>query len=116
MRKFNFNELISLLILVLITMILGYLVLSDNIYNYLGPGDIKSIYLVLILMPILSLVQGMKVFTFNSREDKSLSFLPIVIALGIIIVVIFINELRSNEDELIRVINLYNLFDRGILF
>lgn len=106
MKKFNFNEFITLLILVLITIILGYLVLSKNIYNYLEPSDVKNIYLVVVAMPILIVVQGMKVFTFNSREDKSLSFLPIVIALGIIILVIFMNEVTGSRDELIRTISL----------
>ena len=101
MKKFNFNEFISLLILVLITMILGYLVLSKNIYNYLATGDIKSIYLVLILMPILSVIQGMKVFTFNSREDNSYNFIPIVIALAIIIYVIFKEEIYKVKDFLL---------------
>lgn len=101
MKKFNFNEFISLLILVLITMILGYLVLSKNIYNYLDPGDIKNIYLVLIIMPILSVVQGMKVFTFNSREDNSYNFIPIVIALAIIIFVIFREEIFRVKDFLL---------------
>lgn len=108
MKKFNFNEFISLLILVLITMILGYLVLSKNIYNYSEPDGIRNIYLVLIIMPILIVVQVMKVFTFNSRDDKSLSFLPIVIALGIIIAVIFINELTGDKPQLIRTIELGN--------
>ncbi|WP_300380992.1 hypothetical protein [Clostridium sp.] len=105
MKKFNFNEFISLLILVLITMILGYLVLSKNIYNYLETSDVKSIYLVLILNPILILVQGMKVFTFNSREDNSYSIIPIVIALVIIIFVIFRDEIFRIKEFILIIIN-----------
>ena len=105
MKKFNYNEFINLLILVLITMILGYLVLSKNIYNYVEPSYVKNIYLVLIVIPILTVVQGMKVFTFNSREDNFYNIIPIVIALGIIIFVIFKEEIFRIKEFIIMLIN-----------
>lgn len=70
MRKFNVDEFIWLLILILSTMFLGYLMASGYIYQFLSVRSANNLYLTLIIFPILIIVQLFKVITFNSRRDR----------------------------------------------
>lgn len=81
MRKFNVEEFIWLLILILLTTYIGYLMLSGEVYNYLSVKTAKNLYIVLVILPILIIVQAMKVVSFNSRVDTSLKFMPIIFTL-----------------------------------
>lgn len=81
MRKFNVEEFIWLLILILLTTYIGYLMLSKEVYNYLSIKTAKNLYIVLVILPILIIVQAMKVISFNSRTDTSLKFIPVIFTL-----------------------------------
>ncbi len=81
MRKFNVEEFIWLLILILLTTYIGYLILSGEVYNYLSVKTAKNLYIVIVILPILIIVQAMKVVSFNSRVDTSLKFMPIIFTL-----------------------------------
>lgn len=81
MRKFNVEEFIWLLILILLTTYIGYLMLSGEVYNYLSVKTARNLYIVLVILPILIIVQAMKVLSFNSRVDTSLKFMPIIFTL-----------------------------------
>ncbi len=81
MRKFNVEEFIWLLILILLTTYIGYLILSGEVYNYLSVKTAKNLYIVLVILPILIIVQAMKVVSFNSRVDTSFKFMPIIFTL-----------------------------------
>jgi len=81
MRKFNVEEFIWLLILILLTTYIGYLMLSGEVYNYLSVKTAKNLYIVIVILPILIIVQAMKVVSFNSRVDTSLKFMPIIFTL-----------------------------------
>lgn len=81
MRKFNVEEFIWLLILILLTTYIGYLMLSGEVYNYLSVKTAKNLYIVLVILPILIIVQAMKVVSFNSRVDTSLKIMPIIFTL-----------------------------------
>ncbi|MDU5105502.1 MULTISPECIES: membrane-spanning protein [unclassified Clostridium] len=81
MRRFNVEEFIWLLILILLTTYIGYLMLSGEVYNYLSVKTAKNLYIVIVILPILIIVQAMKVVSFNSRVDTSLKFMPIIFTL-----------------------------------
>ncbi|MCF0148965.1 MAG: membrane-spanning protein [Clostridium sp.] len=81
MRRFNVEEFIWLLILILLTTYIGYLMKSGEVYNYLSVKTARNLYIVLSILPILIIVQAMKVVSFNSRVDTSLKFMPVVITL-----------------------------------
>ena len=83
MKKFNVEEFIWLLILILLTLYIGYLMISGDIYNYLSVKTAKNLYILFIILPIFIIVQAMKVISFNSRVDKSFKFIPVIFTLGI---------------------------------
>ena len=73
MKKFNVDEFIWLLILILITVYISYLMISGDIYNYLSVKTTKNLYIALVILPIFIIVQLMKVISFNSRKDTSMT-------------------------------------------
>lgn len=98
MRKFNVEEFIWLLILILLSVYIGYLMLSGNIYNYLSVKTAKNLNIAFIILPILIVVQAMKVISFNSRVDTSLKFIPIIFTL-IIGVLLLLRGYIYNDDS-----------------
>ena len=97
MRKFNFEEFIGLLILVLLLSYISFLMFSGNIYNYLSEKSAKNLGLALVILPILIISQIFKVFTFTYREDKSIKFLPIILTLFLGIFLLVNNAVLKEE-------------------
>ena len=83
MKKFNVEEFIWLLILILLTIYTGYLMKSGDIYNYLSEETGKSLYIVFIILPLFIIVQAMKVISFNYKVDRSIKFIPVIFTLVI---------------------------------
>ena len=72
MKKFNIDEFIWLLILILLTAFIGYLMMSGYIYNFLSPKTAKNLYIALVILPVLIIVQIFKVISFNTRKEIQL--------------------------------------------
>ncbi|MGL5379697.1 TIGR03943 family putative permease subunit [Clostridium sp.] len=81
MKKFNIDEFIWLIVLSLLTLFLVYLVGSGNIYRILSMKIVKYMYFAIGLLAMLIIVQIGKVFTFNSRQDNSNKYLPLIFTL-----------------------------------
>ena len=97
MRRFNINEFISLLVLILVLALVSFLIITGDIQNFLSEKSAANLRIVLIILPVLIIVQATKVFTFNSREDNSLKILPIVFTLGIAVFLIFRSYIINEE-------------------
>lgn len=98
MKKFNVDEFIWLLILILITSYISYLMISGDIYNYLSEKTTKNLYLAIFMLPLFIIVQAMKVMSFNSRRDTSMKFIPIIITLTIGILLIVRSALYNGDN------------------
>lgn len=107
MKKFNIEEFIWLLILILLTSYIGYLMLSGNIYNYLSVKTAKNLYIALVILVIFIIVQVMKVFSFNSREDTSFKFIPIILTLSIGVLLLLRNSFHNEENNISRFNNIF---------
>ena len=108
MRKFNVEEFIWLLILILLTTYIGYLMLSKEVYNYLSIKTAKNLYIVLVSLPILIIVQAMKVISFNSRTDTSLKFIPVIFTLIIGVLLLLRGYIyKDNNNNLSSFNNLF---------
>lgn len=100
MRKFNVEEFIWLLILILLTTYIGYLMISGEVYYYLSEKTARNLYIAVVILPILIIVQAMKVVSFNYRADTSLKFMPIVftLAVGVLLLLRGFIYKDSNND------------------
>lgn len=107
MRKFNVEEFIWLLILVILTVYIGYLMISGDIYNYLSIKTAKNLYIAFIILPIFIIVQTMKVMSFNYRLDTSLRFIPIVFTLIIGVLLLLRGYIYSDDNNIARFNNIF---------
>lgn len=98
MKKFNVDEFIWLLILILITSYISYLMISGDIYNYLSEKTTKNLYLAIFILPLFIIVQAVKVMSFNSRRDTSIKFVPIIITLTIGVLLIVKSALYNGDN------------------
>ncbi|MBU5454815.1 hypothetical protein [Caproiciproducens sp. MSJ-32] len=90
MKKFNVNEFISLLILILLEMEVALILfVKDNSIN-IELDSRSGLFIVFLLLPLLIFVQFLKVFSFNSRKDNSINFLPIVLSLFIVAIFLIV--------------------------
>lgn len=99
MKKFNIEEFISLLILILLTLYIGYLLFTGQVYNYLSEKTAKILYIAIVILPILVIGQVSKVFTFNGKKDSSNKFLPILFSLVIAVLLLLKNSLNIQVDK-----------------
>lgn len=99
MKKFNVDEFIWLLILILITFYINYLMISGDIYNYLSEKTTKNLYVAIFILPLFIIVQAMKVISFNSRRDTSMKFIPIIATLIIGVLLIVRSNLYNGDNK-----------------
>lgn len=107
MRRFNVEEFIWLLILILLTVYIAYLMLSGDIYNYLSVKTAKNLYIAFIILPIFIIVQAMKVMSFNSRLDTSLRFMPIIFTLIIGVLLLLRGHIYNGDNNITRFNNIF---------
>lgn len=97
MKKFNVDEFIWLLVLILLTSFIGCLIMSGYIYKFLSIESAKNLYIALVILPMLIIVQLFKVVTFNSRKDNSVSYLPILLTL-VVGIIILLNDFSTSNN------------------
>lgn len=114
MKKFNIDELIWFIILILLDLSIVFLIRSGNITNFVASDMIIYFYLSIIILSIFAVFQFSRIFTMKRRVETTNKFIPLTFTLciGVILLYIFpllkgnidINEdllLKNNEDVII---------------
>lgn len=108
MRRFNLDELIWFILLLLLTTLWSYLILSGDIYALVNPRMVKYNYFAVVIFAILTIFQLSKIITFPSRIDRSNKFIPLIFTLFMSVAYLALNSgyavnssLLLNEDEVI---------------
>ena len=104
MKKFNVDELIWFIILVLLTLSIVFLIKSGNITNFVGVDMIKYFYLSIVILSVFAIVQFGRIFTIRRRIEITNKFIPLTFTLCIGVVLLYIFPLLKNNninDELL---------------
>lgn len=117
MKRFNFDEFLWFIVLIVLDLFLIYLVYAKKIDFYIGKNMIKYIYFSIASLIVITLFQIRNVFTPKSAINIKIKLLPIILAilLGIISVTKqqsfkhfeLGNELRGNNENSIDKSSLY---------
>lgn len=117
MKRFNFDELLWFIVLILIDISISYLIFTGKIEFYVGKKMIKYAYITIIMISIISIFQLTNVFTCKGNTNSKAKLLPITLALilGIISIntqqtfrhVELNNELRDSNTNHIDMQSLY---------
>lgn len=117
MKRFNFDELLWFIVLILIDASISYLIFTGKIEFYIGKKMIKYAYITIIMISIISIFQLTNVFTCKGNTNIKVKLTPIIVALGLGIISIntqqtfrhveLNNELRDSETNHIDIKSLY---------
>jgi|GEM_PF-1445388 len=104
MKRFNFEEFLWFITLMLLDVSVAYLVYTGKISFYIGKSLIKYMYITIIMISIITVSQIKNIFTSAGSSNIRLKLIPIFIA--IVLGIISINNLQtfrhSELDEDIR--------------
>lgn len=81
MKRFNFDELLWFIILILLDISISYLILSNKIDFYVGKKMIKYAYFTIIMISIISVFQLTNIFTCKGSTNLKIKLIPIILAL-----------------------------------
>ena len=81
MKKFNWDEFIWLITLVLMSAGFIYLIYSGKAQFYIGEKMIKYIYLSVFMIIIISIFQVKNVFTPKNNIKLKVKYVPVIVAL-----------------------------------
>ncbi|WP_294155809.1 TIGR03943 family protein [uncultured Clostridium sp.] len=83
MKKFNFDEFIWFMTLILMAAGLSYMIQTGKIQFYIGNKMVKYIYFAICMIGIIALFQIKNVFTPKNNLNLKVKYIPILLALVI---------------------------------
>ena len=101
MRRFNLDEFIWFILLLLLTTLWGYLIFTGAIYGLVNSSMVKYNYFALFIFAILTIFQLSKIITFPSRVDMSNKFIPLIFTLFMAVGYIALNSISTNNSSLL---------------
>ncbi|MDU2491257.1 MAG: hypothetical protein E7D27_11835 [Clostridium celatum] len=99
MKKFNIDELIWFIILILLDLSIIFLIKSGNITNFVSSDMIIYFYLSIIILIVFSVFQFSRIFTIKRRIETTNKFIPLTFTLFIGVILLYLFPLlKGNED------------------
>lgn len=81
MKKFNFDEFIWFITLILMAAGLSYMIQTGKIQFYIGNKMIKYIYFAIFMITVITVFQIRNVFTPKNSLNLKVKYIPILLAL-----------------------------------
>ena len=117
MKRFNFDEFLWFIVLILLNLSIIYLVYTRKIEFYIGNKMIKYCYITILMISIIAIFQIRNIFTSTGSSKLKTKLIPIILALVLGIVSIYKqetfkhnelnNELKENKTSTIDIKYLY---------
>ena len=98
MKKFNVDELIWFIILILMEVSIVFLIRSGNITNFVGVDMIKYFYLSIVILGVFTTAQFGRIFTIKRRVEITNKFIPLTFTLCIGFILLFIFPLLKTNN------------------
>lgn len=98
MKKFNIDELIWFIILILMGLSIAFLIKSGNITNFVGVDMVKYFYLSIVILGVFAIAQFGRIFTIKRRVDITNKFIPLTFTLCIGFILLFIFPLLKTNS------------------
>jgi putative membrane protein len=92
-KRFNFNEFLWFIVLILLDLFIAYLISTGKINFYIGNNMIKYCYITIVMISIITVFQIKNIFTPKGSINIKIKLIPIILAL--IIGVISVNKQQT---------------------
>jgi len=117
LKRFNFDEFLWFIVLILLNLSIIYLVYTGKIEFYIGNKMIKYCYITILMISIIAIFQIRNIFTSTGSSKLKTKLIPIMLALVIGVISIYKqetfkhnelnNELKENKTSTIDIKYLY---------
>ncbi|MCI1577685.1 TIGR03943 family putative permease subunit [Clostridium beijerinckii] len=117
MKRFNFDEFLWFIVLILLDLSVIYLISTGSIGFYIGSNMIKYFYITIVMISIITVFQIKNIFTPKGSMNIKIKLFPIILAL--IIGFISINKqqtFKHSELNLEILENKTSVIDRKSLY
>jgi len=81
LKRFNFDEFLWFIVLILLDLSIIYLVYTGKIDFYIGKSMIKYCYITILMISIIALFQFQNIFTWIGSSKLKIKLVPIILAL-----------------------------------
>lgn len=81
MKRFNFDELLWFIVLILLDLLIIYLVFTGKMDFYIGKKMIKYSYITIVMISIIAIFQFKNIFTSKGNSNIKVKLLPIILTL-----------------------------------
>ena len=115
MKKFNIDELIWFIILILLDLSILFLIRSGNITNFVSSDMIIYFYLSIIILSIFALFQFGRIFTIKRRVEVTNKFIPLTFTLCIGVILLYLFPLLKGNENINENLMLKNHTDAIII-
>ena len=100
MKKFNIDELIWFIILILLDLSIIFLIKSGNITNFVSSDMIFYFYLSIIILSVFSVFQFSGIFTIKRRIETTNKFIPLTFTLFIGVILLYLFPLLKGSEDI----------------
>lgn len=100
MKKFNIDELIWFIILILLILSIVFLIRSGNITNFVSSDMIIYFYFSIIILSVFAIFQFGRIFTIRRRVEITNKFIPLTFTLCIGVILLYMFPLIKNNRNI----------------
>lgn len=100
MKKFNVDELIWFIILVLSSFSIIFLIESGNITNFVGKDMIIYFYISTVVLAVFAIFQFQRIFTIKRRSEVTNKFIPLTFTLFIGVVLLYVFPMMKTYSDI----------------
>ena len=79
MKRFNFDEFLWFIVLILLDLSIIYLMYTGKIDFYIGKSMIKYCYITILMISIIALFQFQNIFTWVGSSKLKIKLIPIIL-------------------------------------
>ena len=98
MKRFNFDEFLWFIVLILLNLSIIYLVFTGKIDFYIGNNMIKYCYITILMISIITIFQFQNIFTSTGSSKLKTKIIPIILALVLGIISIYKQETFKHNE------------------
>jgi len=98
LKRFNFDEFLWFIVLILLNLSIIYLVFTGKIDFYIGNNMIKYCYITILMISIITIFQFQNIFTSTGSSKLKTKIIPIILALVLGIISIYKQETFKHNE------------------
>lgn len=106
MKRFNADQFVWFFILIILSFLMTYLLLTGTLFMLVDKGRVISTGFMMVILYLITIVQATRIFTIPSRGGLRGGYIQYIVMIGILIIVSLIDIPRTSLN--IKGVQLYH--------